>query len=262
MKFLGHCLSFLPIFLLIGCGPSDQTELTIYAAASLTDVLKEAGDDFSRQEDIEIVFNFASSGALAQQLTSTPRADIFISADQTWMDEIAKRDEILTDSRLNLLSNQLVVISHPKSDIPALSDLSELAVQKFTHLAIGDPQFVPAGKYAKEYLSKVLVPNGTSLWNALGSRASPAPVVRAVLAQVASKREVVGITYKSDLTARPNDIRLLFEIPAIDKLPIQYPIAILRSSSQTELARKFIAYLQTPQNDDRFLRAGFIPIQN
>ena len=253
------CLAFL----LAGCGipengddAASQPTLTLFVAASLTDVAQALGDAFAEEHGVRVVCNFAGSGALAQQLLAAPRADLFLSASERWMDVVEEGGRLLPGSRRTLLSNQLVVIGHPQSDY-ALADPTGMAELPFAFLAVGDPASVPAGRYARTWLQSVSTASGSSVWEALEARLSPAPDVRSALTQVTGRRDVIGIVYRTDVSARPNEVRELYAVPVEAGPPIAYPAAILRESTHPDLAQTFLAFLQSPTARTLFEESGF-----
>jgi molybdate transport system substrate-binding protein len=135
---------------------ANAAEVNVYAAASLTDVLKEIAVNYEQQSSDKIVFNFGASSLLARQITEHAPADIFFSADEAKMDELQKAGLIVTETRRDLLSNSLVVIV-PNDSSLAIASPDQL-LSKTQKIAIADPRAVPAGIYTKEYLS------GIGLW--------------------------------------------------------------------------------------------------
>lgn len=252
------CISFL----LSGCGSSesDPKTLTLFVAASLTDVIQEVAAEFKKEHDVEIFYNFASSGALAQQLLASPRADLYLSASPRWMDQVADGGRVKDGTRRTLLSNRLVVIGHRNSTWK-LSEPADLSQLPFRFLAIGDPESVPAGKYAKTWLESVQVDGGKKLWNQVQGRISPAPDVRAALAQVQGSADVIGIVYGTDYTASGGKVRMIYEVPMEDSPKIEYPVAILSETSESELAAEFLAFLSSPEARKLFEKHGFFVVE-
>lgn len=253
---------------LLGCRPVDgnveasaaPVELTVFAAASLTDALRAVRLAFEQTQSrpVEFVFNFAGSGALAQQLLAAPRADVFISADEQWMLAMAFSERLDADSVTVFLSNTLCVVAHPDSTA-AVTGPADLCALDFKHLALGDPAFVPAGRYAKDWLQGVNC-DGTNLWSKLEARLVPAPDVRAVLGQVAATRDMIGIVYESDHRADPDRVRKLFSVPRNEGPQIRYVAAALQTSRQAALAAEFIAFLRSPTAGEIFTAHGFSAI--
>jgi len=258
---ISRCLLLLGALWLAGCGSergptSEGKTLTLFAAASLTDAIKEIGDAFGQRHEVAMVYNFASSGALAQQLMAAPRADVFFSASEQWMNAVADAGLLLDGTRRSLLSNQLVVIANPRSEY-ALTELADLCELEFAYLAVGDPNSVPVGRYAKGFLESVACGDGVSAWQRLEERISPAPDARAALAQVVGRRDTLGIVYRTDAYARSDEVRVVWEIPAAEEPKIRYPVAVLRGSGYTEVAGDFLAYLGSEKARRRFEAAGF-----
>ena len=258
-------LRLIAIFALLtsvfGCGSqsesgADPATLTLFVAASLTDVIQAVGDAYERDSSVHIVYNFASSGALAQQLLAAPRADLFLSASERWMDEVERGDRLLNGSRRTLLSNSLVVIANNGSDyeMEVARDLCELS---FAFLATGDPDSVPAGRYARQWLESVGCPDGQGAWSKVDGRLSPTPDVRAALAQVEGSFDVIGIVYRTDYIARQRDVRLIHEIAAADGPRIQYPAAIVNATQRPTMARDFLDFLSSPAAAALFAEHGF-----
>lgn len=234
----------------------EDSSLTLFVAASLGDVIERVGAEYERTHDVELVYNFGGSGALAQQLLASPRADLFVSASQRWMDVLQERGRLVGSSRRTLLSNELVVIANRRSDL-RLDSPADLCAADFEHLSIGDPEFVPGGGYAREWLRSVPCPDGGSLWSLMRDRIAPAPDVRAALTQVAGNIDVVGIVYRTDYAARPDAVRLLYEVPVEGGPDIEYPAAVIATSTAPELARDLLDTLQGPAARAVFEEHGF-----
>jgi molybdate transport system substrate-binding protein len=232
----------------------------VFVAASLTDAMQEVSAAFEKERDVEVFHNIASSGALAQQLLATPRADLYVSASQRWMDVVERGGRLKDGTRRSLLSNTLVVIGHP-SATRAFEAPSDLLEWPFRFLAIGDPDSVPAGRYAKIWLESLRVDAATTLWAELRGRVSPAPDVRAALAQVEGSADVIGIVYRTDTIASGGQVRLLYEVPAEDGPRIEYPLAVLRGTAEPELAAEFLRFLSGPEARMLFERHGFAVIE-
>ena len=236
-------------------GVQQETELTVFAAASLTDVLNELAAPFEKEHGVKIVYNFAGSNVLSQQIIATPKADVFISANEKCMDDVAKANAIVPESRKALLSNSLVVVANLNSDY-AMTKPEDLPTMSFAFLAMGDPDAVPAGKYAKKWLSGVKYGDIT-VWDAVNARVSPAPDVRAALGQVIGSEDVVGIVYMTDFASAKGKARLLYAVPESAGLAISYPAAMLREARQPVMAQAFLAYIISPEASAIFEKHGF-----
>ena len=255
-RTIGCCIALFALFF-AGCHKADEQKetLTLFVAASLTDVIQEIGDAYRRDHPVEIVYNFASSGALAQQLLASPRADLFLSASEKWMDAVEDGGKLKPDTRRTFLSNHLVVIANAKSGY-ALNAPIELASLPFRYLSVGDPASVPAGRYAKSWLSSVSLESG-SLWDKVSDRISPAPDVRSALIQVEGSMDVVGIVYETDYKVRPEGLRLLYRVPTGEGPKISYAIGILNETQLPDVAQDFLNYLGTPEISGMFEKYGF-----
>lgn len=237
---------------------SDTAQLTIYAAASLTDVLTELSTDFESTHHCHLVFNFAGSNTLAQQIIASPRADIFLSANEKWMDSVQQAGAIKDASRKPILSNTLVVIAHESTSF-SMSDPTDLVSMNYKFLATGDPDAVPAGKYAKKWLSGIAYQN-SNVWDKIESRISPAPDVRSALAQVIGSESVIGIVYSTDCVGSESRIRKIYTLEP-EALNISYPVAILKESQNLELAEEYLAYISSAVSRNVFEKYGFIVLE-
>jgi molybdate transport system substrate-binding protein len=246
-------------WLAIGGAPASAAEantqsLTVFAAASLTDAMQELGDGFTRETSIPVRFSFASSAALARQIENGAPADIFFSADLEWMDYLQSRHLIQRDTRHDVLGNRLVLIA------PADSKIQLKIEQKFPlaaalgkgRLATGDPDSVPAGRYAHEALTTL------GVWNGVVDRLVRADSVRSALAFVDRGEAPLGIVYETDALIDKH-VRLVDVFPANSHLPIVYPIA-MTSAAKPEAAR-FVAYIRGRAAEAVFKAYGFLPLR-
>jgi molybdate transport system substrate-binding protein len=228
---------------------ANGAEVNVYAAASLTDALKEIAANYEKQNSDKIVFNFGASSMLTRQITERAPADIFFSADEAKMDDLQKTGLIVDDTRRDMLSNSLVIVVPNDSQLTIKSPDDLLA--KTQKIAIADPRAVPAGIYTKEYLS------GIGLWDKLESKIVPTENVRAALAAVESGNVDAGLVYKTDANISKK-VRIAFSVPT-DKAPeIQYPVAIVRETKNRLAAENFLRYLQSDDARKLFERYGFI----
>ena len=224
-------------------------EVNVYAAASLTDALKEIAVNYEKQSSDKILFNFGASSLLARQIMEHAPANIFFSADEAKMDDVQKAGLIVTESRRDLLSNSLVIIVPNDSKLAIESP--EQLVDKTEKIAIADPRAVPAGIYTKEYLSKI------GLWEKLEPKMVPTENVRTALAAVESGNVDAGFVYKTDANISKN-VKVAFSVP-IEKGPaIRYPIAIVKGEESNGAAESFLRYLESENARKLFERYGFI----
>ena len=225
--------------------------VVVFAAASLKTALDAAAAKYSADGGAEVVDSYGGSLALARQLVAGAPADIFGSADEASMDEAAKGGAIQAETRVDLLSNTLVVIAPKASPAETLSfdrDAFANAIGD-ARVATGDVGTVPVGKYAKAALLKL------GLWGSIEPRLAMTSDVRAALAFVARGEAGFGIVYATDAAVEPN-VKVVATFPADSHPPILYPFAITAGSKHPG-ARKFFAYLQGPGARAIFAGQGF-----
>lgn len=223
----------------------------VLAAASLQESLTEAADAWAAQGHARPVLSFAASSALARQVIAGAPADIFLSADEPWMDAVAKAGRLRAGTRATLLGNRLVLIA------PAASRVRLIPARGFPlaralgsgRLALADPDAVPAGKYAKAALSHL------GVWNGVAGRLAPAENVRAAMALVERGAAPLGIVYATDARAS-KAVRIVGIFPAASHPPIRYPVAVLKASRHRDAAG-FRAFLLSKQGRAIFARHGF-----
>jgi molybdate transport system substrate-binding protein len=186
-------------------GTASAADLNVFAATSLTESLQEIGESWSEQHpDIRPVFNFTASSALALQIQEGAPADVFFSADEAKMDGLEKRNLLSPGTRFSLLSNTLVIVVHQDSRL-AVTKAADLQAASFAHIALAEPQTVPAGIYAKEYLRQ------QGVWSKVIDKVIPTENVRAALAAVESGNVQAGIVYKTD-AAISKQVRVAYEV--------------------------------------------------
>ncbi len=232
---------------------NSEKAMTVFAAASLTNVLQDLGDTFTKDTSIRVRFSFAASSALARQIENGARADVFFSADLEWMDYLQARNLIQAASRHNVLGNRLVLIAPLDSKISleiaphfALAD----AVGK-SRLATGDPDSVPVGRYAHEALANL------GVWDQIAARLVRADSVRSALAFVDRGEAALGIVYATDALV-DKSVRVVDTFPADSHMPIIYPVALAMGASAD--APRFLAYIRGPAGDLAFNHYGFTPL--
>lgn len=226
-------------------------ELNVFAAASLSDALKELAPRYEAKSGDKLRFNLAGSNALARQIKEGAPADVFFSADEAKMDDLAKAGLILADTRRTLLSNTLVIVVHADGGA-AVSTPADLATPAVRRLALAETQTVPAGIYAREYLLKL------GLWPQVAAKVVALENVRATLAAVEAGNADAGIVYRTDALISPK-VRIAFAVPAAEGPAIAYPIAVLKDSRSGEAARRFADFLASSEARAVFLKYGFLP---
>jgi molybdate transport system substrate-binding protein len=217
--------------------------ITVFAAASMKDVLEHSAKEYLAAHGVAVVFSFASSSILARQIQAGAAADAFISADEEWMDWLAERDLIQTNSRTVITGNTLVIAAAPANT--AREDPSELVADRF---AMGDPAHVPAGRYAQSALETL------GLWERVRPNAVLAENVRVAL-EYARRGEVgAAIVYGSDLQVAP-DLTAAYVFPPESHPPITYPAAVVADGS--DKAADFIDFLSAEAGQRIFALYGF-----
>ena len=243
------CLLFLPT-LIFGCTERQrQDELSVFAAISLTDALTEIGEGFTLENHIKIYYNFAASTTLQRQLEKGASADVFISASPRQVVELEFNGLIDAGSRHDLLTNRLVLVSHETALI-FVETLDDLAAPDISRIAIGHPDIVPAGTYAKEALAHA------GVWETLQPKMIFGTDVRATLTYLTAGNVDVAIVYKTDTTLTPN-IKVVYEFPNDAYTSIIYPAVAMKRSQRGQSARKFIVYLRAAGSTKIFEKHGF-----
>ena len=231
---------------------SDSDEaLIVFAAASLTDTLQKISDAYTARGGARVKLSFAASSALARQIEAGARADVYFAADQEWMDYLEARQLIQKSTRIDLLGNRLALIAAGDKAAPATlaKPASMLAVLgEKGRLATGDPDSVPAGKYAKAALTSL------GIWKEIEPRLARAENVREALSYVARGEAPLGVVYATDAVVEPR-VRVIELFPPTLHEPITYPIAAVARARPA--ARDYILFLRGPEAGRIFVDAGF-----
>lgn len=222
--------------------------LVVSVASSLTDVMGEIARRYRAATGQEARVNAAGSNVLARQIIEGARVDVFISADATQMDLVELAGRVVGATRVDLLTNQLVVVGAPGSTL-RLTGARDLAGPGIRRLALGNPESVPAGVYARRWL------DGAGVWTALAPRIVPTLTVRAALAAVRAGRVDAAVVYATDARSAPS-VPVLWAVPVSDAPPIRYPAAAV-SDRQRPAAERFLTYLRGGEAGAVFLAAGF-----
>ncbi len=232
-------------------GPASAAEVTVFAAASLSDSLKELAPLHAKATGDTVRFNLGSSGALARQIQSGAPADVILSADELRVDQLEQAGLLASGTRRTFLANQLVAIVPDDEELPvaALADLANSAVKR---IAIGEPATVPVGTYTKAHLQKM------GLWAGVIEKCVPLNNVRAVLAAVESGNVDVGFVYRTDALISKK-VRIVIAVPLAEGPGITYPAAVLREAKEPAAAARFVAFLATPGAQAVFAKYGFLP---
>ena len=201
----------------------------VFAAASLKDALDAVNTEWKKESSNWATISYAASSALAKQIEQGAPADIFVSADEDWMDYIATRKLIKPGTRFDLVGNKLVLIAPRDSRLTATiaSGFPLASLLGDGHLAMADTASVPAGKYGKAALEKL------GVWDGVKDRIAQAENVRAALALVSRGEAPLGVVYATDAKADPK-VKVLDTFPESTHAPIIYPIAVTASSTNKE----------------------------
>lgn len=229
---------------------ADAEPPALYAAASLTTVITELFDEESSGGEPQARLSFASSATLARQIASGAPADLYISANVLWMDYLDERRLLAAGTRENLLGNSLVLIAPETEEIAVQMDPSfDLATSFPGRLALGDPDHVPAGQYARQALEHM------GWWPAVEDRLAPAADVRAALMYVARGQCSMGVVYATD-AAISDAVKVLAHFPAGAHDRIIYPVAAVRGR-HGDRTKALIGYLKSEAAAAVFRRHGF-----
>jgi len=223
----------------------------VFAAVSLKEAMEAIGMQFEAKTGLSVSFNFAGSNVLAQQINASSHADLFISADSRWMDFLEERGKLGENTRVDFLRNALVAVCSQGSGW-TIERPEELCELDFKFLCIGDPEAVPAGRYARDWFSGIPC-GGTTVWEAVKDRVSSAPDVRAALAQVSSRSDSIGVVYRTDYLLYGNKLMLLFDGP----IEVSYPVAMTGKGLEKLAAGKFFTFLQSEESMATFDKFGF-----
>lgn len=224
--------------------------LSVFAGATLEDALEEISAAYQKNGGGKVLLNLGASSVLARQIEEGAPADVFLSADEVKMDELEKQGLLLPGTRKSLLSNSLVIVVPLDSKFQITSP-QDLANSQVKAIALCEPQTVPAGIYAQQYLRQI------NLWDKLAGKLVPTENVRAALVAVESGNVEAGIVFKTDVRVSKK-IKVAVEIP-VDKGPrISFPVAVLRDSKNAAAARKYVAFLESPAGLGIFRKHGFL----
>lgn len=268
----------LGLALLLGaCGPSDDPgrdpdaaegpgeTLRVSAAASLRDALGELAARFEdRHPGLEVELNFAGSNVLAQQIRATPQADVFLSADQRWVDDLLA-GKLVAGSDRAVVANRLVAVARPDAGLAdeGLDDLAGLTEHLLAdeparrgeparRLVLADPAAVPAGRYARAYFE------AEGLWDDIAPRVVPALDVRAALALVETDPSFVGLVYRTDAAASDR-VEVLLELPPRPGIDVVIWGGLVAKDEPTPRAAEFLDFLGTPEALGVAADHGFLP---
>ena len=236
-----------------GAAFAQPAPLTVFAAASLKEVMDAQGTAFAQAGGGPVRFSYAASSAIARQIEAGAPADVFISADSDWMDYVAKRGLIVPASRRDLVGNRLALIApaNAKVRLTLARNMPLSAALAGGRLAMAGPD-VPAGRYGRAALAQLRV------WDSVKDRVVSADNVRGALTFVARGEAPLGIVYDTDARVEPK-VRVVGLFPESSQPKIVYPAAAVKASTNPAAAR-FVAFLRTPAARDVFRQHGFSPL--
>ncbi len=245
------CMSLL-MGIMAGCSSrADDSEILVFAAASLVDALKEIEREFEAQSDTSVAFSYGGSQTLAQQIAGGAPADLFIAAGEFPI-EFLDEKELLDQDAVNLLSNKLVVVTRAENVL--IDSMEQLTEDMVERVAIADPNLAPAGRYARESLTRL------GLWDEIQKKLVTGVNVRATLAYVESGNVDVALVYQTD-AAVAGDLQVLDIMPPESHSPIVYPAAVVQRSEYKANAREFLEFLRSQTAKLVFLKHGFLPLE-
>jgi molybdate transport system substrate-binding protein len=225
-------------------------ELNVSAALGLKEALLDIKQDYERNHPtVKIIYNLAAAGVLQSQIEQGAQADIFISAANKQVDNLEKKDLVDTNTRKNLVSNQLVLIV-PKGSSLGLTDFNDLTKISITNYGLGEPETVPAGQYGMEVLKYL------GIWEEVKSKAVLTKDVRAILSYVETGNVDAGIVF-STVAATSNKVTIIATAPKNSHEPIVFPGVLLTNSKHHEVAQDFLNYLTSPAAMKVFQKYGF-----
>jgi molybdate transport system substrate-binding protein len=218
---------------MVPAGPaSAEKELTVSAAASLANAFPEIGKKFeAANPGVKVLFNFAASGSLLQQIEKGAPVDVFASADQKTMDRAGEKSLIAPKTRQNFAGNRLVLVLPADSKL-SVSGLAGLAKPEVARISLGTPEAVPAGAYTKEALV------AAGLWESLAPKYIYAENVRQALDYVGRGEVDAGFVFATDAAAAKAKVKVAATVE--NTSPVLYPIAVVANAQNKDLGQKFI----------------------
>ncbi len=228
---------------------ASATDITVSAAASLTNAFKEIGAAYEQQHaGDKVLFNFAASDPLVQQISKGAPVDVFASADQDAMDKADSLKLLAAGTRKNFASNSLVLIA-PLSGKVAVNDVKDLASASVTRITLGNPASVPVGRYTKAALEHA------KLWASVEPKAILGTSVRQCLDYVARGEVDAGFVYATDAALIKDKAKVVATIPT--ETPVSYPIAVIAAGPQAAAGRQFADFVQAPAGQAILAKYGF-----
>ena len=254
MKKIVFCLVLGILFSFsFSVSAADKPEVTVFAAASLTDSLDEIIALYQEDSDYAIIPVYESSGTLRQQIEEGADADIFISANKKHMDTLEEAEMIVPETRKDLLGNSLTLIvsSEKAEDLKEIASFADIFTSDLVDfIAIGEPTDVPAGQYAQEMFESL------GIWDTIQDKLVFAKNVRAVLTYVDTDEADCGMVYRTDAMELENG-EIISDAPEGTYTAVNYPAAILKDSPEPEGAADFYSFLLSDKGKEIFEKYGF-----
>jgi molybdate transport system permease protein len=225
-----------------------DSSLLVLAAASLTDVLPRVAQRFAESGGVPVVFSFDATSRLAPQTLEGVPADLFFSADRSWMDWVEERGGIRRETRFDLLTNEVVVVVPARMPSPP-SGPHGLFDPAFQHIALAGEN-VPAGRYGQAAMESA------GIWSRVADKVVRAGTVRGALEWVALGEADAAVVYRTDAAVEAR-VRIAFAFPAGSHPPVTYPVAVLARAGRPELAAEFLRFCESGEASEVFLSAGF-----
>ena len=223
-------------------------DVVVSAAASLSNAFSDIGKAYeAKHPSDKVVLNFAASDVLLKQIEQGAPADVFASADEVTMDKASSSKLVDASSRKDFATNTLVLIVGVNAKTP--HTLQELTPADYQHIAIGNPDSVPAGRYAKEALDAAI------LWEKLQPQIVPAQNVRQALDYVARGEAQAGFVYATDAQTQRDKVQIAMTVPTAT--PVRYPIAVTSKSQHADVAKDFVAFVVSPDGEAVLKKYGF-----
>ncbi|HLR71743.1 MAG TPA: molybdate ABC transporter substrate-binding protein [Pseudogracilibacillus sp.] len=254
--------TFIILIITLGCSSEDnsndtietkdkheQVEIFVSAAASLTEAMEEIKKLYEAENEVELILNFGGSGKLAQQIQQGAPVDVFISANENWMDTLVQEELIKEDTRTDITGNKLVLITSKDSDID-YSSFEDIESNDVKQIAIGNPESVPAGEYTETVLKAI------DQWDNLENQFVFAQDVRQVLTYVETGNSEIGFVYESD-TMTSDGVKVLATADHTMHEKIVYPGAITVDSDYEEEGNQFLQFLLSETGQEILRKYGF-----
>lgn len=255
MKVYGAMLASALAALLCCASPPGEAgqarEITVSAAASLTNVFRETARAFeAREKGVKVNGNFAASGDLLRQIEGGAPVDVFASAAPREMDELEARGLLMAGTRRNFAENGLVLV-RPRAFPGKIASFADLKKAEVERIAVGNPATVPAGMYAEQVLRYF------KLWDDIRGKLILGESVRQVLDYVARGEVDAGFVFATDAALRAGEVAVVARAPEGTHSPIIYPVAVLKGTAHGDLAKSFVRFLLSPEGQRRLRAYGF-----